>query len=1061
MIMSLTQKRASKPDYTVLQRSLTVLVLMSAGLTALANDPPTREERDKVNRRLNKDADAHADKRAQEEKADRLLANMKQGIEALEKVVPDLMKSVADKDATDPVRIEAERMRDTLAKLKALQPQKAEELDAIRKNANLLQVELRKTLKEYFSKADPKMVADRFGVPFDGVDFNGTAEFLKLTSAPPGVQVHYGLGAEHTWDDTFYKHGFFGVRMKAVSQHEQVTTRDMYDTAKQLMEKKLPGVRPLVGRVGLTHNIDHLRENPQGYKHIFGNQSFPPSVLNNSTRWVNDLEKQTVFGELMELYTRGEGTRTIKLDGTEVTYGLPTIGRPILANSGGNGGWNDRPNFTMQKNFYPFRLNIGSTAQGPLKDANRRDDKTPVALEEYCSASYTDALIQRPRWNTDGSPVKTQYINPKYREVISDNLWRLAGLSGKGYTGTPSEADLADEVKYPPALVKAVKADITAFCKAVADNEGVDADGYHRNLRGTSFAAPTAAGVLLAARNLFPDASEPEIMSAFLAACQPMYYREPSENAAPVDDIMHLTDPKTGWRFSPKGAGYGEFVIRDNATEKNPDSWLRMQEMLSLMRAERMKLTRNGKAVTTVEVGEGPDKHKIALNGQPTPMTMELKRFRDTPSDAMKKRADDLEKAVTKDFAEVRKLYELPAMKDTDDLAKALKERRYDDALTLLKQETSKAPLTLAELPKMLQGLAPSLPNFTIPNVIAMAIPGPKELALKKAEATVKKAMDMREFTYSLTVPAGHDMCCTIASMRLKFSDNAKTDQFIMLESPDGRMVPVTLSDPHSGYEVGSTSGFMNMPALGASKTGVWKIHTRNALDTGNSTMVLGGTYRNAELDIRDVRETVLLPLIQKEAGIRTKVPEKNLLKIADAHATLREWHGITPPKKSKITLKPSTYEDQRDYLEDLLQNSELRKGGFLPEGGKLIRPGINDRDLPTGKTTSRLDNDQVPGQEKALLAVAMELYQLWTDARTPFPQADSPRIDMKGLSNRWGALASAAADGDLPEQRHVLKGSGKGFFAAMGDPDTPLWQRRNLEAQLKASRQPEKQYKA
>lgn len=1005
-----------------LMRALNVLVLMSAGITFAAGadgPPPTREQRDEVKRRLEKDEGAYGTKKSEVEKADLMITNLGKSIEALETTLAPLLKDVADKDKDDPLRVEVTKMQTTLTKLKEIRTNAVTNIADTRKNANLLQLELNKTLKDYFSKADPKMIADRFGIDFDDPGlFGGTSQFKERTSAPPGVRVHYGLGAEFTWDDSVGGDPFWGggTVMKAISQHEQVTTRDMYDTAERLLQKKLPGFRPLIGRVAMTPNIDDLRAHPDAYKHIFGNESFPPSVLNNSTRWYNDIDKDNVFRELMDLYTRGGKTKTFKVDGAEVTYGLPTIGQPILSNSAGNGGWNDRPNFTIQKNFYPYRLNIGSTAQGAQKDANRRDDKAPVALEDYCSANYTDACIQRPRWNTDGSPVRTQYVNPQYRRIISDNLWRLAGKgNGKDYKGTPTEAELADEKMYPPELVKAVKHDIEWMANSVPGMEGTDAAGFNSNLRGTSFSSPRAAGVLYAARTLFPDASEPEIIGAFLAACQPLYHRLTDDTKPPVDDLLYVIDAKTGYRFSPRGAGYGEFVIRDDATEKNPDSWVRMQQMLTLMQQERMKMTRNGKAVTTVDVGEGPNVRKAVLNGQPAPVTVELPSLKEANTEAMNKEAKRLHEAVIEAFTK-SDMHACTSVLGSD-IMELVDKKDYKAAVDKYKDQ-----------------------------YVSSGFVGENDPFYEDIKKAAKEAEDGRAFTYSVNVPAGHDLCCTFASMRLKFKEVAQADRYIVLESPDGRMLPVTLSDPHNNLEVGSTSGFMNASALGKNKSGTWKIHTRGELDTGNSMLVLSGTERNPDLGVVDVRETVLAKVIEREAKARTSIPAKNTLTITDPHALLRDWNGLAPAKAEKIKLTPSTYEDQRDYLQEWLNNSQMRKGGFLPKDVKLIRPGLTHTEPPT--KTSMLDSSPM---DRVLVAAATKLYDLLVSSNAV---STAPETPQKRLGTQWGDLATALAKTDVSmPARRGYSSSGKGYLAELNDPDMPLWRRQSRIEQVRAAR--------
>jgi hypothetical protein len=996
-----------------LNRGLQILILMSAGImTGMAADaPPTQAERNDVQKRLDKAKSGHAEKTAEIQKTTVLLDNLGKSIDALEKTLEPLTNAT-DED----VRKEADIMRGTLTKLKAIRSKTQTDLDKGRTNANALQRELQTTLKEYFNKADPKMIADNFGVPFDGVDFSGTPQYRELTSGDPLTPRHYALGAEHTWDDTFWwkdsKGGWQFANLKAISQHEMVTTRDIYDMAERLVKRQTPGAQVPVARAGLMVNQSHLKKHPEAYRHIFGNKSFTPSVINNSTGSQIDLEKPELFRELLDLYTRGEGTQTFKVDGNHITYGVPTVGTPILCNSAGNSHWNASPDFSVVKSFYPHRLNIGATAIPAIDEkTNRRNDKAPSEIEDYSSGCTVDALIQRPRWNKDGTPVRTQYVSPNYRAVLESNLWTLVK---KPQPKSPK--DLDDVTIYPPELVKALYTDLDSMCNAAIASEGVDEKGTHHNLRGTSFASPTAAGVILAARMQFPDASPAEVMDAFLSSCEPMRYRKPYLEPT-KDDVPYLVDSKTGWRFAPRGAGYGEFVINDDATEKNPDSWVKMQQRLKLMRDERMKLTRNGKAITTVEVGEGADRRKVILNGQPSPVTIELPSFKDATTDAMKREAKRHEDAVQKAFWDVMIYNDMSFMLEgNSDMPKLIRERKYNEALELLKKE-----------------------------VIETKYVSETDVYYEAAVKAVKEAEDARGFTYSVTVPPNHDICTTFASLRLKFPPN-KND-FVILESPDGRMVPVAMSDSDKGFEVGSTSGFMRQSAIGKDKSGTWKIHTRNELDINGCTLVLAGTERNPDLGIIDVRETILTPLEQKEAKDRTNLPAKNIMTIRNPHQTLRELAGIVPVKKEKgKSMLPTSYAEQRDLFQGLLNNSELLKGGFIPRG-TLHRDGLG----PTP-----LEAEQMKGAplEQKLKDAAKHLLNLFSS--TQGMQDSMPPLHMDDLRGRWGEFAVAAGNGEIPQPFHeTIRRGGKSFFKELRDPDTPFWQRKAREDQLRASREP------
>ncbi len=595
--------------------------------------------------------------------------------------------------------------------------------------------------------------------------------------------------------------------------------------------------------------------------------------------------------------------------------------------------------------------------------------------------------------------------------MIEANLWTLVN---KPQPKSPK--DLDDVTVYPPELVKAFYADLDSMCKSIVGGEGVDEKGMHSNLRGTSFASPTAAGVILAARIQFPDASPDEVIDAFLSSCEPMRYRKPDLEPT-RDDVAHLVDAKAGWRFAPRGAGYGEFVINDSATEKNPDSWIKMQQRLKLMRDERMKLTRNGKATTTIEVGEGSDRRRVELNGQPTSVTIELPNFRDATTDAMKKEAQRLEDAVQKAFWDVMIYNDMSFMlNDNSDMPKLIKERKYNEALAALKKEV----------------VDPKYVSET-------------DVYYEAAVKAVKDAEDGRAFTYSVTVPPNHDICTTFASLRLKFPPDK--NEFIILESPDGRMVPVAMSDSDKGFEVGSTSGFMRQSAIGKDKSGTWKIHTRGELDTSGCTLILAGTERNPDLGIIDVRETVLTPLEVKEAKERTNLPAKNIMTIRSPHQTLRELAGIVPDKKEKgKSALPMSYAEQRDFFENFLNSSELHKGGFIPKV-ILHRDGL-------GPNPAEKDAPVTPSLDQKLKDAARHLLNLFSS--TQGMQAEPLQLD--DLRGRWGDFALAAGNGEMPQpfQDRINRG-GKSFHKELGDPDTPFWKRKAMQEQLRASRAPQR----
>src|SRR5690606_2026006 len=120
--------------------------------------------------------------------------------------------------------------------------------------------------------------------------------------------------------------------------------------------------------------------------------------------------------------------------------------------------------------------------------------------------------------------------------------------------------------------------------------EGVDEKGQTKDLRGTSFACPTAAGVQMAARLFYPDASEAEIIDAFCSSCVPVTHRRDVDMfgrpADLRDDVPFIVDKEKGYAYSPM-IGFGEFVMDPKATKEKPDSWMKMMARLEEMKKVR------------------------------------------------------------------------------------------------------------------------------------------------------------------------------------------------------------------------------------------------------------------------------------------------------------------------------------------------------------------------------------------------------------------------------------------------------------------------------------------
>ena len=77
------------------------------------------------------------------------------------------------------------------------------------------------------------------------------------------------------------------------------------------------------------------------------------------------------------------------------------------------------------------------------------------------------------------------------------------------------------------------------------------------------------------------------------------------------------------------------------------------------------------------------------------------------------------------------------------------------------------------------------------------------------------------------------------------------------------------------------------------------------------------------------------------------------------------------------------------------------------------------------------------------------------------------------GLGNRWGEMALATQSGELPTLEALSKDIGKAadssgssrfarsFHKDQENPDVPYWQRRQLQEQARAARNPSSKYKS
>lgn len=807
------------------------------------------------------------------------------------------------------LRAQSAMMKDTLDNMRKTQQKAKEAAEKGVNDTNRLKRELQQNLSTYFKTADLKMIADRLHLPLEGnVSFDLNPEFVRRTQVPSQssapVPLHFGMDAEHTWDDHYRLGSILVGRtydLKSIAQHEQVTAAIIQNTATTLLRRSLPGITAPVVRFGMNINDGDFQSNPDAYKGIFGHpvDSFRPTVINNSTRTSFSLEKDDAFRGYMEAFTRGPGTRTITSDNGTMTYGLPPLGRSIVGNAAGNDNWGHQPDPSWIKNFYPNHMNIGVTSIPPVEGGTTRDDKAPSRIEGYSTQnSGVHAVIARPRWNNDGTPILTQYLNPDYERVVEENLWRLTGRPG-----IPKTEELDDVTKTTPGMLQALKQDKESLLSVIRTHEGVDAAGRSSNMRGTSFAAPTANGVLLAASILYPTASPAELQDAFCSACRPITTREdptaaPNTSGKTFSDVAYMVEPATGRIYSPM-AGFGEFVIDPNATREKPDSWLRLLDRLEAMQQERNRITRNGHLHMQVDVGEGANARRVEITGQPLQATLELTRITEFESEEYKKTMAACEARCREAILNI--------------------DRDYDTSLHTEESSPVIQQLLQRHFYKAREALQARAKEIGIPET------DPK---LQEALQTMLLAHRETGHSYSFTVNPDQDLTLTQAALRLKFKDKIFTDSNMVLESPDGTRIPITLSENHDGVRVASTPGFMRKSAAGT-----WKIYTCFELESNGSSLVLTGTERNEKLGIIDVRETVLSRIETAEARHKHLPPQNTMKPMGSPFPYMREmeFSGARPGFFSPV--QPSTRQEFQKTLEDFINNSALKRGGFIPPG--------------------------------------------------------------------------------------------------------------------------------
>jgi hypothetical protein len=277
-------------------------------------------------------------------------------------------------------------------------------------------------------------------------------------------------------------------------------------------------------------------------------------------------------------------------------------------------------------------------------------------------------------------------------------------------------------------------------------------------------------------------------------------------------------------------------------------------------------------------------------------------------------------------------------------------------------------------------------------------------------------------------------------------------DPYVVLESPEGMRIPIILSDDTDGISVATTPGFMRQ-----STVGTWKIYTRRELDMEKSALVLSGTERNIDAGIVDVREKVLTRIETKEAHHR-KLDAKNIMEpVNDPHETIRKMveEGFKAPKdkkKKSNDVSPSTRDVFQQYMEDFIKESELKKGGFIPNG-KVDRVSMNEMQL---HDRAMLD--------RALSTMTAQLGDLHREVggnesviHDAWGYLAAAIVNHKDLEAQQQLAVNADIDSPARKPRSKMVPEGVGYLTLLESRkgDVPPWWHENQRSQVEAARRP------
>jgi len=1017
---------------------LAAILAAAAGTDVEAEPPPTLNQQKDAIRKVGKAQNALNTRREEqkklEEESKEFLSNVKEKIAVLDIAIQVLPEGY-DKIKTI--------LTNALDELKEKQEKWHQRLEAGEADLNKMKREFIKEFAEFRKVASPNDVANAFGIPReDGIDYGSfvTPEWLARTKGGkdglPTILKTAEFGKNQTlgWLDESDTER--SMTLTDATQHHFITTACM-EQAYSDLSGDVKGRRPNVSRLPLNLNkheqkpgpgddrsteIEKLRNGP--WYNMVGNLAFPATAISNSTGWDDkELADTKHFDTQMEFLTRGEGTRTIDVDGVKVTYGLSPITRVHWNNASGNEGPKTRGDWDLPL-VLGHVLNWGATAVPSQKDVKRRGEGDPV-LEPYTSAGWADISAELDAWEKDGSPTRWQYIAKDIEEQICGKLCEISGIKGSGKNGVPTDEEWdknnaifkTRHAISEPNIQTRIESQAREFREGFCKYNGCTPDGIYLSIRGTSFTGPKGNGIMGHGYDIAPDTSLYQMLVATTAATRPILQRG-TDSGEVLSDIPYAPGKTTGKPYSYTSTGHGEFVTR-SLPNGAPNSSALMREYLEIMKRELKARIENR---PTIKVGSGITE-RTETNGQPDHVQLEFRNFeKTTPTKEMEAINTQNREAVTKAFKEVETAYEL---KEIDAIAQHIRDGEYSEALAQLNEEVQKTNRfkisVLGDMAAPL-GRMVGIPLITDPAIIH----------LDNAKKAVEKAENEFVVAYSFTVPPTTNLRISRITPYLQLRDPKADAPKITLISPDNSKVPVIMRDrptpTSTNAELGTTTGFMLDPARGAvdlpkDQQGKWLMEISGKAATkgirvgsefGSRVFMWGESLDPGN---RSVVETII-PLIKERAANASKLPASNVLKIDDASVRLHLMDGAeTFPTEEDHNRKltPPTAKERHKYIQEFFETSPLIK--TLHEKG--IIKGLKVEAISPPEEThkvGRIDNSK--SWQQGIMEAATEIHALYVKA-----QELSGGHLQKNLDPDWRTLALAAASGGIPHGDHPRGG--------------------------------------